>query len=52
MHTLAGAAPRVGEHSRDVPAELGYSAAEIDGMVAGKVVRVAAPEEDASAAIK
>lgn len=33
-------APRVGEHSRDVLAEHGYSAAEIDAMVAGKIVGV------------
>ena len=49
---IGGPAPRVGEHSRDVLADLGYSAGDIERMVADKVVRVAAAEEDASVAIK
>jgi crotonobetainyl-CoA:carnitine CoA-transferase CaiB-like acyl-CoA transferase len=38
---IGGPAPRVGEHSRAVLRELGYSDAEIDRMVADKAVRVA-----------
>ena len=49
---IGGPAPRVGEHSRDVLRDLGYSAGDIDRMVADKVVRVAAAEGDASVAIK
>ncbi len=37
---IGGPAPRVGEHSRAVLEELGYSAAAIDKMVADKAVRV------------
>ncbi|MBN9582276.1 MAG: CoA transferase [Afipia sp.] len=40
---IGGPAPRVGEHSRAVLRELGYSDAEIDRMVADKAVRVAGP---------
>ena len=39
--SIAGPAPRVGEHSRDVLHDLGYSEAAIDKMVADKAVRVA-----------
>jgi crotonobetainyl-CoA:carnitine CoA-transferase CaiB-like acyl-CoA transferase len=49
---IGGPAPRVGEHSREVLADLGYSAGDIDKMIADKVVRVAASEEDASVSIK
>jgi crotonobetainyl-CoA:carnitine CoA-transferase CaiB-like acyl-CoA transferase len=38
---IGGPAPRVGQHSRDVLADLGYSAAEIDKMIGEKAVRVA-----------
>jgi crotonobetainyl-CoA:carnitine CoA-transferase CaiB-like acyl-CoA transferase len=38
---IGGPAPRVGEHSRAVLLELGYSAADIEKMVADKAVRVA-----------
>jgi crotonobetainyl-CoA:carnitine CoA-transferase CaiB-like acyl-CoA transferase len=38
---IAGPAPRVGEHSRDVLLDLGYSTGEIDKMVADKAVRIA-----------
>jgi crotonobetainyl-CoA:carnitine CoA-transferase CaiB-like acyl-CoA transferase len=41
---IGGPAPRVGEHSRDVLLDLGYSAGDIDRMIADKVVRVAAPD--------
>jgi crotonobetainyl-CoA:carnitine CoA-transferase CaiB-like acyl-CoA transferase len=34
-----GFAPRLGEHSREVLAEVGYSAAEIDGLIGSGVVR-------------
>jgi crotonobetainyl-CoA:carnitine CoA-transferase CaiB-like acyl-CoA transferase len=37
---IGGPAPRVGEHSRAVLEELGYSPAAIDKMVADKAVRV------------
>ena len=37
---IGGPAPRVGEHSRAVLEELGYSATAIDKMVADKAVRV------------
>jgi crotonobetainyl-CoA:carnitine CoA-transferase CaiB-like acyl-CoA transferase len=49
---IGGPAPRVGEHSRDVLLDLGYSAGDIDKMIADKVVRVAASEGDAGVAIK
>jgi crotonobetainyl-CoA:carnitine CoA-transferase CaiB-like acyl-CoA transferase len=49
---IGGPAPRVGEHSRDVLSELGYSARDIERMIADKVVRIAPSEEDASAAIE
>jgi crotonobetainyl-CoA:carnitine CoA-transferase CaiB-like acyl-CoA transferase len=49
---IGGPAPRVGEHSRDVLLDLGYSAGDIDKMIADKVVRVAASEEAAGVAIK
>jgi crotonobetainyl-CoA:carnitine CoA-transferase CaiB-like acyl-CoA transferase len=49
---IGGPAPRVGEHSREVLLDLGYSAGDIERMIADKVVRVAAPEEDASGSIK
>jgi crotonobetainyl-CoA:carnitine CoA-transferase CaiB-like acyl-CoA transferase len=38
---IGGPAPRVGEHSRDVLLDLGYSAGEIDKMVVEKAVRIA-----------
>jgi crotonobetainyl-CoA:carnitine CoA-transferase CaiB-like acyl-CoA transferase len=38
---IGGPAPRVGQHSRDVLADLGYSAAEIEKMIGEKAVRVA-----------
>jgi crotonobetainyl-CoA:carnitine CoA-transferase CaiB-like acyl-CoA transferase len=38
---IGGAAPRVGEHSRDVLRDLGYADAAIDKMIADKVVRAA-----------
>jgi crotonobetainyl-CoA:carnitine CoA-transferase CaiB-like acyl-CoA transferase len=41
---IGGPAPRVGEHSRDVLLDLGYSAGDIDRMIADKVVRVAASD--------
>ena len=34
-----GFAPRLGQHTREVLGEVGYSAAEIDGMVAKGVVK-------------
>ena len=49
---IGGPAPRVGEHSRDVLADLGYSAGDIDRMIADKVVRVASSEGDAGVSIK
>ena len=49
---IGGPAPRVGEHSRDVLLDLGYSAGDIDKMIADKVVRVAASEGGASVSIK
>jgi crotonobetainyl-CoA:carnitine CoA-transferase CaiB-like acyl-CoA transferase len=49
---IGGPAPRVGEHSRDVLSDLGYSAVDIEQMIADKVVRVASSEGDASVAIK
>jgi crotonobetainyl-CoA:carnitine CoA-transferase CaiB-like acyl-CoA transferase len=33
-----GPAPTLGQHTRDVLAGLGYSAAEIDGLIASSVV--------------
>ncbi|HAP12095.1 MAG TPA: CoA transferase, partial [Afipia sp.] len=36
---IGGPAPRVGEHSRTVLRELGYSDSAIDTMIAGKAVR-------------
>ncbi|MBV9459973.1 MAG: CoA transferase [Bradyrhizobium sp.] len=38
---IAGPAPRIGEHSREVLAELGYDARAIDRMVEDKTVRLA-----------
>ncbi len=38
---IGGPAPRVGEHSRGVLRDLGYTEAAIDRMIADKVVRVA-----------
>ena len=40
------AAPRIGEHSRNVLADLGYSASAIDDLVAKKIVRSANDLED------
>src|ERR1700751_5524950 len=42
---IKGPAPRIGEHSRDVLRELGYSDAEIEKMIADKAVRAAAVKE-------
>ena len=39
---IGGPAPRVGEHSRAVLSDLGYSDSAIDGMIADKIVRAAA----------
>jgi crotonobetainyl-CoA:carnitine CoA-transferase CaiB-like acyl-CoA transferase len=39
--TIGGPAPRVGEHSREVLAELGYDEAAINRMVEEKAVRLA-----------
>ncbi len=36
---IGGPAPRVGEHSRAVLRDLGYSDSAIDGMIADKAVR-------------
>ncbi|SPP92824.1 CaiB/BaiF CoA transferase family protein [Bradyrhizobium vignae] len=36
---IAGPAPRVGEHSREILRDLGYDDASIDTLVAGKAVR-------------
>jgi len=49
---IGGPAPRVGEHSRDVLLELGYSTGDIERMIADKVVRVAASEGDGSVQVK
>jgi len=38
---IGGPAPRVGEHSREVLRELGYGDADIDQMIADKMVRIA-----------
>jgi crotonobetainyl-CoA:carnitine CoA-transferase CaiB-like acyl-CoA transferase len=38
-------APVLGEHSRDILAEHGYSAAEIEGLVKDRVVLLAQPQE-------
>jgi crotonobetainyl-CoA:carnitine CoA-transferase CaiB-like acyl-CoA transferase len=38
---IAGPAPRVGEHSRDVLIELGYDERAISKMVEDKAVRLA-----------
>ena len=38
---IGGPAPLIGEHSREVLADLGYSADAIDRMIADKVVRAA-----------
>jgi crotonobetainyl-CoA:carnitine CoA-transferase CaiB-like acyl-CoA transferase len=40
---IQGPAPRIGEHSKAILAEIGLEAAEIDRLVAEKVVRSAAP---------
>ncbi|MTV14050.1 MULTISPECIES: CaiB/BaiF CoA-transferase family protein [Bradyrhizobium] len=42
---IGGPAPRIGEHSREVLSELGYSDAEIERMIADKAVRVAIIKE-------
>ncbi|MBP1296390.1 CaiB/BaiF CoA transferase family protein [Bradyrhizobium elkanii] len=42
---IGGPAPRIGEHSREVLSELGYSDAEIERMIADKAVRVAVVKE-------
>jgi crotonobetainyl-CoA:carnitine CoA-transferase CaiB-like acyl-CoA transferase len=42
---IKGPAPRIGEHSRDVLRELGYSDAEIEKMIADKAVRAAVVKE-------
>jgi crotonobetainyl-CoA:carnitine CoA-transferase CaiB-like acyl-CoA transferase len=39
--SIGGPAPRVGEHSRTVLQDLGYSDSAIDAMIADKLVRVA-----------
>src|SRR5262245_4135955 len=39
---ISGPAPRIGEHSRDVLRELGYSQAAIDRMIEERAVRTAA----------
>jgi crotonobetainyl-CoA:carnitine CoA-transferase CaiB-like acyl-CoA transferase len=38
---IAGPAPRIGEHSRDVLVELGYDAGAINKMIEDKAVRLA-----------
>jgi crotonobetainyl-CoA:carnitine CoA-transferase CaiB-like acyl-CoA transferase len=42
---IKGPAPRIGEHSREVLRELGYSDAEIEKMIAEKAVRAAVVKE-------
>jgi crotonobetainyl-CoA:carnitine CoA-transferase CaiB-like acyl-CoA transferase len=42
---IKGPAPRIGEHSRDVLRELGYSDAEIEKMIEDKAVRAAVVKE-------
>ena len=42
---IKGPAPRIGEHSREVLLELGYSDAEIEKMIAEKAVRAAVVKE-------
>jgi crotonobetainyl-CoA:carnitine CoA-transferase CaiB-like acyl-CoA transferase len=42
---IRGPAPRIGEHSRDVLRELGYSDAEIQKMIEDKAVRAAVVKE-------
>jgi crotonobetainyl-CoA:carnitine CoA-transferase CaiB-like acyl-CoA transferase len=42
---IKGPAPRIGEHSREVLRELGYSGAEIEKMIADKAVRAAVVKE-------
>ena len=42
---IKGPAPRIGEHSREVLRELGYSDAEIERMIAEKAVRAAVVKE-------
>ncbi|MGY3591337.1 crotonobetainyl-CoA:carnitine CoA-transferase CaiB-like acyl-CoA transferase [Bradyrhizobium sp. USDA 4341] len=43
--TIKGPAPRIGEHSREVLGELGYSEAEIERMITEKAIRVAIAKE-------
>jgi crotonobetainyl-CoA:carnitine CoA-transferase CaiB-like acyl-CoA transferase len=43
--TIKGPAPRIGEHSREVLRELGYSEADIERMITEKAIRVAVAKE-------
>lgn len=42
---IKGPAPRIGEHSRDVLRELGYSDTEVEKMIADRAVRAAVVKE-------
>ena len=42
---IAGPAPRVGEHSREILRDLGYDDASIEALVAGQTVRAGSPSE-------